>query len=127
MLYLSYENTYIRLFDDKWSCEKQQSYFDECANRIKDIIDTDISATDVDRYSTIDKVFDKIKSTIATAVTDNHIEPEGYQIISLGLSQLRQTIVTLFSRLMEENKEMKTKITNIEARLTIVEADSLAI
>ncbi len=124
---------YIESLDESWSYEKQQSYFDKCINEIKDIIDTDVLMMDVETYSTINNAFDVLESTIATAMEDKHVEPEGYQVISSALSQFRQTILTLFSRLIDANKslekdlrQMKTTFTNIEARLTNVEAESSA-
>jgi hypothetical protein len=121
---------YIESLDEHWSYEKQQSHFDKCINEIKDIIDTDVLMMDVETYSTINNAFDVLESTIETAMEDNHVAPEGYQLISSALSQLRQTIITLFSRLINSNKslekdllEMKTRFINMEARLTNVEAD----
>ncbi|CAF3398200.1 unnamed protein product [Rotaria sp. Silwood2] len=65
---------------------------------------------------------------------NKHVEPEGYQMISSALSELRQTIIKLFSQLINANKsiekefhETKIALKNVEARLANMEADSLAI
>lgn len=71
---------------------------------------------------------------MATAVEEKKVEPEGYQVIDSALSQLRQTIIALFSRLINANKnlekdlhQMKMTLSNIEARLVSVEAESLTV
>ncbi|CAF1197184.1 unnamed protein product [Rotaria sp. Silwood1] len=132
---LSVLQYYIKSFDEHWSYEKQQLHFDECITQIKNMLDTDeLATTDVETYLTINNAFEEFESTIATAVEEKHIELEGYQVISSALSQIRQTIITLFSRLIDVNKslakdlhQMKTKMINIEARLVNLEADSLAV
>ncbi|CAF3508896.1 unnamed protein product [Rotaria sp. Silwood1] len=132
---LSVLQYYIKSFDEHWSYEKQQLHFDECITQIKNMLDTDeLTTTDVETYLTINNAFEEFESTIATAVEEKHIELEGYQVISSALSQIRQTIITLFSRLIDVNKslakdlhQMKTKMINIEARLVNLEADSLAV
>ncbi len=81
---------------------------------------------DVETYSTINNAFDVLESTIATAMEDKHVEPEGYQVISSALSQLRQTIITLFSRLIDANKSLEKDLRQMKTTLTNVEADSSA-
>ncbi|CAF3265373.1 unnamed protein product [Rotaria sp. Silwood2] len=125
---------YIESLDEHWSHEKQQSHWDKCINEMKDIINTNVLMMDVETYSNINNTFNTLESTITTAMENKHVEPEGYQMISSALSELRQTIIKLFSQLINANKsiekefhETKIALKNVEARLANMEADSLAI
>ena len=118
---------YIESFDEHWPCEKQQSHFDKCINEIKNIVVDDTLTTDAETCSAINNAFDVLETTLATAVEDNHVEVQGYQMISSALLQLRQTVIKLFARINNDNKNLKTTLTNLEARFTSLEKDSLAV
>ena len=124
---------YVCSFDDRWPYETQQRHFELCICHIKDVLEKDASATDTNTFSILNKMLDDVDSTIAAAVEEKHVAAEGYQTISSALSQLRQTLLEMFTRLNTANKklatdlsQMKERFTTMEARLTVVEADSLA-
>ncbi|CAF4562568.1 unnamed protein product, partial [Rotaria magnacalcarata] len=62
---------------------------------------------DVETYSNINNTFNVLESTITTAMENEHVEHEGYQMISSALSELRQTVIKLFSRLINANKSIE--------------------
>ena len=55
---------------------------------------------------------------MATTVEEKQIEPEGYQAIDSALSQLRRTIIALFSRLINANKNLEKDPRQMKMALT---------